>query len=94
MADLKKVAGRIHRESGVSVKTEDKPLAPPVVGRGMVIVEVTKAFTLRLDDNTTHSFKVGVQEVKRAIADHWYAKANGMKIFEHKAHQHHDEDED
>lgn len=47
----------------------------------MVIVSVPKAFKLRIDNFKLLEFKPGIQKVEKSIADHWYALANGMKIF-------------
>lgn len=46
-----------------------------------VVVTVPKAFKLRLDNHTELSFSAGTQTVAKFIPDHWYAKANGMKVF-------------
>lgn len=47
-----------------------------------VIVTVPKRFRLTLDNHTTITMEPGVQKVGRFIADHWFSKANGVKVFE------------
>lgn len=43
-----------------------------------VLVEVPKDF--RLTDHTgVHDFKAGIQRVERWVADHWFAKAHGIR---------------
>jgi hypothetical protein len=51
-------------------------------GHETVTVTVPKAFQLRLTAHEVHMFKPGVQEMPRGIAEHWYAKANGVKIYQ------------
>jgi hypothetical protein len=46
-----------------------------------VIVESPKAFRITLDNHAVVHIKPGTQRVPRYIAEHWYAKANGMTIF-------------
>ena len=62
-----------------SVSTEVKEAAAEV--KDMVTVVVPKDFKLMVDHNTTHLFKAGVQEMERWIAEHWYAVANGVKVY-------------
>lgn len=47
-----------------------------------VIVTVPKRFRLTLDNHTTITIEPGVQKVEQFIANHWFSKANGVKIFE------------
>ena len=47
-----------------------------------VTVTVPKAFKLRIDHQTEHNIKPGVQKMERSLAEHWYSKANGVAIFE------------
>lgn len=47
-----------------------------------VIVEVPKAFQFMVDHDTRVEVKPGVQRMKKAHADHWWVKANGVKVFE------------
>jgi hypothetical protein len=44
-------------------------------------VIVPKGFKITLDNNSVVHFKEGVQSVHRFLAEHWYAKANGMKEY-------------
>lgn len=69
------VSDLIHEE----VKPE---FIPELKVEEKVIVTVPKAFKLRLDSNEVLEFRPGVQKVAKDIANHWYAKANGMKVFE------------
>lgn len=46
----------------------------------MVIANVVKGFRLRMDHEKEHIFKVGVQKMPRAMAEHWFSKANGVTI--------------
>lgn len=51
----------------------------------MVTVTVPRAFKLMLDHFHTKDFKAGIQEMERSHAEHWYAKASGVEIYEPKA---------
>jgi hypothetical protein len=46
----------------------------------LVVVNVPKKFSLRLDNDVILHFVAGVQDMDRAHAEHWYSKANGVKI--------------
>lgn len=46
-----------------------------------VTVTVPKGFKLQFDYNILLDIKAGVQPMKRAVAEHWYAKANGVTIY-------------
>lgn len=50
-----------------------------------VIVIVPKAFNLTLPKGVVLQIKAGTQTVDKFIAEHWYSKANGMKIFNPEA---------
>ncbi len=49
-----------------------------------VTVTVPKAFNLRTGhgDAGLFTYQPGVQEMPLSHADHWYSKANGVKIYE------------
>ena len=49
-------------------------------GEEMVMATVTKAFRLTLDSYREVVYEPGVQEMPRSHAEHWYAKANGVKL--------------
>lgn len=46
-----------------------------------VLVTVAKVFKMQLDAGVTVHFLQGVQQVERFLADHWYAKANGLSPY-------------
>lgn len=46
-----------------------------------VTVTIPKAFQLRMENNTVHPYKAGVQEMLREHAEHWWARANGVVIY-------------
>lgn len=47
---------------------------------GVVVVVVPKKYNLRLDNDRVITYHAGVQDMDRAHAEHWYSKANGVKI--------------
>jgi len=49
-----------------------------------VTVTVPKAFKLRLDHNTELKFEAGIQEMDPKVAEHWFAKANGVEVYQPK----------
>lgn len=51
----------------------------------VVIVNVPRAFTLRLDNHTTKDIKAGTQRLPRSQAEHWYSKNNGVTIISQAA---------
>lgn len=51
----------------------------------MVTVTVPKPFILRVDNFTEKKYAAGVQEMERSHAEHWYAKAYGVVIYQPKA---------
>lgn len=53
------------------VITEDDP---------EVIATVLHAFTLTLNDGSSRRYEVGGQRMPKSHAEHWYAKAHGVKI--------------
>jgi hypothetical protein len=48
----------------------------------MVIAIVPKQFTLNIDHFKTFTYKAGTQRMERAHAEHWWAVANGVTLFE------------
>lgn len=50
----------------------------------MVIVEVPKKFKILISHLEEYTIEQGVQKMKKYIASHWWAKANGVKIFDPK----------
>lgn len=46
----------------------------------LVAVNVPKGFRLRLDNQIVVPVSAGAQRLPRRIAEHWYAKANGVKL--------------
>ncbi len=70
------------------------PVTPPVAtvpevtevaDEVMVTVTVPKAFNLTGNDHVRYSYKAGVQEMRVDHAEHWYAKANGVVVYNPKA---------
>lgn len=49
-------------------------------GEELVMATVVKPFRLTLDNYREVVYEPGVQEMPRSHADHWYAKANGVKL--------------
>lgn len=68
--------------------TQDEPQAEEAqpeaaaVASDKVPVEVPQAFGLMLTHNHTEFYKAGAYLMPRAHAEHWYAKAAGVKIIE------------
>jgi hypothetical protein len=48
----------------------------------LVTVVSPRAFSVMLDHGNLFAFTVGAQEVPAAVADHWYAKAHGVTLYE------------
>ncbi len=40
-----------------------------------------RAFNITLDNHTRVPIKAGTSRIERFLAEHWYAKANGLEIF-------------
>lgn len=51
----------------------------------MVTVVSPRKFILRLDNHRVIEVREGAQEMERAHAAHWYAVANGVKLYDPKA---------
>ncbi len=51
----------------------------------MVTAIVPKAFMLTLDDHTEVHIAAGTQELPHSHATHWFARAQGVKVYEPKA---------
>lgn len=49
-----------------------------------VTVTAPKPFTLNWTHDLRFDYKAGVQEMPLAHATHWWAKANGVKVYERK----------
>lgn len=47
-----------------------------------VLVNAPNGFTLTLDDGTPVPVRKGVQMMQRDLVDHWYAKANGVALYD------------
>lgn len=58
----------------------------PVEVASEVVVTVTapKAFTLNWTHDQQFKYAAGVQEMPLVHATHWWAKANGVKVYERK----------
>jgi hypothetical protein len=67
----------------VKVEAEVKTVAGEFVE--MVTVTVPKEFKLQLDHFRQVIYKAGIQEMERLHAEHWWAKANGVTIYDPKA---------
>jgi hypothetical protein len=63
------------------VNDKKTPLDAVQEGEATVTCEVPRGFTITLDDHTKVEVKAGVQELGVVIANHWYAKAHGVKIY-------------
>lgn len=53
-------------------------------GEEEVTVTVPKAFKLRIDHHQVYEIKAGIQPMKKHLAESWYAKANGVVIYQPK----------
>jgi hypothetical protein len=49
-----------------------------------VTVTAPKPFVLNWTNDVRFEYKAGVQEMPLAHATHWWAKANGVKVYERK----------
>jgi hypothetical protein len=47
----------------------------------LITVTVPKAYTLNADDGKVHQIPVGVQEMLRSHAEHWFSKAHGVEEY-------------
>jgi len=47
-----------------------------------VTVIVPRAYNLRLDTGEILAIREGIQEMEKPIAEHWYSKDNGVKIYQ------------
>lgn len=47
-----------------------------------VIVHSPKAFTLTLDGHVDLHVRPGVQEMAKSVAEHWFVKAQGVKVYD------------
>ena len=46
-----------------------------------VTVTVPKAYKLRIDNHQLIDVAAGIQEMERSHAEHWWSKAQGVKIY-------------
>lgn len=60
---------------------EPAKAAPAAKQPELVLMHVPKPFRLSLDDGRRLRFNVGPHRVEKAIANHWYCKANGAKVI-------------
>ncbi len=74
--EAKKAEEAAKKEEAKKTKKEEK--------KDTVTVTVPKAFKLRLDHNTELKFDAGIQEMDPKVANHWFAKANGVEIYQPK----------
>ena len=65
----------------VDIVPDIQPAAMPPSMEENVIVTVPKNFQLYVDHSTVKHFKAGVQQMDRNLAEHWWSKANGVKIY-------------
>lgn len=71
-------------ESAVT-KVEEASAAVATEVLDMVTVTVPRAFKLALDHFHVKDFKAGVQQMERSHAEHWFAKNNGVEIYDPQA---------
>lgn len=74
-----------HIEGAIPTPAAPEVLVVEKVKTDMVTVTVPQGFELTIDHNTTITIKPGIQEMDKAHANHWYAIANGVVIYEPKA---------
>lgn len=48
----------------------------------LVSVTVPRKFKLTKDDGMVVDIEAGIQDLPRGLAEHWYAKANGVELNE------------
>jgi hypothetical protein len=53
---------------------------PARLGEGQVVIRAPRPFNILLPDGKVHRQQAGTHVVERYIAEHWYAKANGVQI--------------
>lgn len=63
------------------INDKKAPLDAVKDGEATVTCTVPRGFTITLDDHTKVKVDAGVQELGETIANHWYAKAHGVKIY-------------
>lgn len=56
--------------------------AAPAKKEVMVTCVATKSFILRKDDHSELKIEAGVQELPDWVPEHWYAKVNGLKVYD------------
>lgn len=59
------------------VATEETSADDPIV-----TANVVTAFNLTTDDGSIKRYEVGANKMPRSHADHWYAKAHGVKVVD------------
>lgn len=65
----------------IALKQRIAELMSAKLATNKVIVDVPKPFKLTQNNGVAISFAAGVQEVEEWVANHWWAKIQGMKIF-------------
>jgi len=66
----------------LAVPAAPAPAGDELTDANSVIAIVPKAFRLTLSATVVKTFEAGVQRMLTAYADHWFARANGVKRFE------------
>lgn len=63
-------------------QTKKSPMQCRQGNEPIVTVKVPKKFTLTLNDHSFCEVQAGVQPVPKSIADHFYAKCNGVEAYD------------
>ena len=69
-------AAVVERTEGENINLK----AVPDEGEKVTVV-VPKSFVLTLDDHTPVQYHAGVQEMSVDHASHWFARAQGVKVY-------------
>ena len=64
------------------VTAADAAVVAQVSSDDRILVNVPKGFTLTLDNGHPCPINPGTQMLARTLANHWYAKANGVTPFD------------
>lgn len=62
------------------MSAEEATNAAEAAGEDIVMASVPKGFRLTLDTYREVVYEAGAQQMPRSHAEHWYAKANGVKV--------------
>lgn len=73
------VVSGLAKDLASKANAEDQPQDVATEGDPEVIATVIKPFTLTLNDGSSRHYDVGAQRMPKSHADHWYAKAHGVK---------------